>query len=293
MLDGIKTGFLRILLSLGSFLSAVFLVFVMATNTTPASTDTAEYLDSFNYAFTDAVTMGQGITTDGEFFYTSGTVAVLKATFISKVDMNTGKILMRNDFAIPQEFLDYGMNHIGGISYYNGYIYASLEGKPYERSFILLFNTGDLSYSGKYFELPKENHIHGVPWVAVDSAKGCFYTGEWDHATKLNAYDIETGEFLYSIPLSGGDLNRIQGAEVYGGTLYASSDDAKDIKNVYAVDLETGEITLAFTRNISKDVDGIEAEGMTIVEKDDGTVVFYVLDYDKLLGVFIRSYVMK
>lgn len=292
MLDAIKANFMRAFLAFGSFMSALVLLFVMATNTDPKSTDSAEYLGSHSYAFTDAIAMGQGITTDGEYFYTSGTLAAIKATFISKVDMNTGKILMRNDLACPAEFINIGMDHIGGISYYNGYIYASLEGKPYDRSFIILFNANDLSYSGKYFELPKENHPDGVPWIACDAANGCFYTGAWNNAARLNVYDIETGEFIRYLDLNG-TLNRIQGAEVFDGILYTSSDDAKDIKNVYAVDLATGDINLAFTRNISKDVDGIEAEGMTITLDGEGNLVFHVLDYDKVLGVFIRSYKLK
>lgn len=279
-----------ILVTIFSFLTSIVLSLSLLVNSEPKSTADAKYLGSEGYALMDALTMGQGITTDGEYFYTSGAITTFNWGLLAKVDIDTGEILLRNNYAIPDHMRRLGSNHIGGISYYNGKIYASIEGKPYEHNFIAIYEAETLEYTGEYFALEQEYHSEGVPWVAVDAAGGYFYTGEWNHASRLNVYDLETGEFSHHLNLLGGELHRIQGCEIYENTLYASSDDGDQTLNVYQVDLETGELSLSFTRQASRS--DIEAEGMTILVDEQGRLNFYVLDYDKLLSVFIRHYTL-
>ena len=84
-------------------------------------------------------------------------------------------------------------------------------------------------------------------------------------------------------------ISRIQGGEFYNGTLYLSEDihDNGTIKNILAVDVQTGEVTLAAERNVGGD--NIEAEGMTFWEDENGAVM-HVLDYNKVIGITVRHY---
>ncbi|MDR1629684.1 MAG: hypothetical protein LBS36_05665 [Oscillospiraceae bacterium] len=278
------------LVRVAALFTSVLLSLSLMMNKDLQSTDEVTYLGSNAYAGIDALTMGQGITTDGEYFYTSGAVTTFQWGILGKVDIATGEIVMRNTYAIPAELREKGSDHIGGISYYEGKIYAAIEGEPYEHNFIAIYDAETLEYTGVYYELEQENHVDGVPWVAVDAANGYFYTGEWNHAVRLNVYDLETGVFSHYLDLVGGELDRVQGCEVFDGVLFASSDDGDATLNVYAVNLATGEVSVAFTRQASRA--DIEAEDLTITQREDGKPVFHVLDFDKRVCVFVRHFVL-
>ena len=92
------------------------------------------------------------------------------------------------------------------------------------------------------------------------------------------------------IPLTGlGIIDRIQGGEFYDGSLYLSNDieDNGNFKNILKLNIETGEVTLFAERNVGGN--NIEAEGLTFLETADGAVM-HVLDYNKLVGVFVHHY---
>ena len=280
-----------ILVKIGAMFTAVALMLVGHFSALPESTAEAELIGQDIYVLFDALTMGQGITTDGEYYYTSGCIAPIKVGLLAKIEIATGEIVLRNNFAIPPALIAKGCDHIGGISYYDGLIYASLEGAPYENNFIVLYDAETLEYTGKFYPLEKAYHMDGVPWVCVDAARGYVYTGEWNHAVRLNIYDLETMEFSHHLELDA-ELHRIQGCEIFDGILYASSDtkDSGGVKEVFSVSLDTGAVSLAFTRNTSEDC---EAEGMTITGDGEGNPVFHVIDYDSLVAMFIRHYKMK
>jgi len=69
-----------------------------------------------------------------------------------------------------------------------------------------------------------------------------------------------------TLPLST-PLDRIQDAEVYGGTLYCNSDNG-DEKSILAVNPVTGKVKHVLDRNLGRD---IEAEGFTVLPMDDGS----------------------
>lgn len=60
-----------------------------------------------------------------------------------------------------------------------------------------------------------------------------------------------------------------------------------EIKNIYSVDIETGEISIAAERNVGGD--NVEVEGMTFWQSEDGSNM-HVLDYNKVIGVFVHHY---
>lgn len=230
--------------------------------------DGAEVCRKTRYVLLDREVSCQGVTNDGKYFYLSGN------RHLGKACIKTGKTVRMNLHAIPEELQERNCNHIGGLSYYNGCIYAAIEDGPdYLNSFIAVYDARTLEFTGKYYELPHELHLAGVPWCAVDVENNCIYTAEWDDAAILNVFDLDELTLVKTIPLSE-PIDRIQGAELYGGKLYLSCDEENDKKRILSLDVKTGEVETAFTRNIGNQ---FEAEDITVTVDEQGPV-FYVLD---------------
>ncbi len=252
-----------------SIISVIMLLIVGADEKNLPLPDGAEIKAKNAYVLFDYQVTSQGVTNDGEYFYFSGN------KHLGKADMESGEIFLINTNAIPDELQEKGCNHIGGLSYYNGYVYAAVEDGPdYLNSFIVLYDADTLEFSGKYYELPHELHIEGVPWCAVDAERNYLYTAEWTNATVLNVFSLDDMSLVKTVSLSE-PIDRIQGAEMFGGKLYMSCDEENDMKRIFTLDVETGKVEVCFTRNIGK---AFEAEGITVYPDDNGKPVICVLD---------------
>lgn len=262
-----------------ALLSAVLLIVALLAETQPDDPEGARFVGNNTYMLEQALIRGQGLTTDGEHLYFSGNY------FLNKTDAATGQTVKNNLLAIPPVLLLKGCNHIGGISYHNGLIYAAVEDGPdYNHPYIVLYDAETLRFTGNYYRLPQELHIKGVPWCAVDPAAGLLYTAEWSNAQVLNVFALEDMRLVRTVPLSQ-PLDRIQDAEMYDGTLYLSADDEN--KTVYALNPSTGQVRTAFVRHVSP---GAEAEGMTIMRTPEGPL-FYVADIGTLrISLTVRQY---
>ncbi|MEE0981564.1 MAG: hypothetical protein U0K91_07755 [Acutalibacteraceae bacterium] len=250
-------------------ISAIMLMVVGADEKDLPSPDGAEVIAKNTYVLTDYQMSSQGVTNDGEYLYFSGNEN------LGKADMESGEIFLINANPIPKELKDKGCNHIGGLSYYNGYIYAAVEDGPdYLNSFIVLYDAETLKFTGTYYELPHELHIEGVPWCAVDIERNYLYTAEWSNATVLNVFSLDDMSLVKTVPLSE-PIDRIQGAEMFNGKLYMSCDELNDMKRIFTLDVETGKVEVCFTRNIGE---VFEAEGLTVFADENGEPVICVLD---------------
>ncbi len=252
-----------------SLISAIMLLVVGADEKNLPLPEGAEITAKNTYVLYDYQVTSQGVTNDGEYFYFSGNQN------LGKADMESGEIFLINTDPIPEELKDKGCNHIGGLSYYNGYIYAAVEDGPdYLNSFIVLYDADTLEFSGTYYELPHELHLEGVPWCAVDTERNFLYTAEWSNATVLNVFSLDDMSLVKTVPLSE-TIDRIQGAEMFDGKLYMSCDEENDMKRIFTLDVETGKVDVCFIRNIGK---GFEAEGITVFADENGEPVICVLD---------------
>ena len=250
-------------------ISAVMLLIVGADEKNLPLPDGAEITAKNTYVLFDYQLTSQGVTNDGEYFYFSGN------EHLGKANMESGEISLINVDAIPEELQEKGCNHIGGLSYYNGYVYAAVEDGPdYLNSFIVLYDAETLEFSGTYYALPHELHIEGVPWCAVDVERNCLYTAEWSNAKVLNVFSLDDMSLVKTVPLSE-PIDRIQGAEMFGDKLYMSCDEENDMKRIFTLDVETGKVEVCFARNIGK---GFEAEGLTVYADENGEPVICVLD---------------
>lgn len=267
------------------------LILTLITTPRAVNTDTAEMVSQKVYIMEQALAMGQGITTDGEYFYTSGALTGIHVTFLAKIDVKTMTQTKQKLNPLPETCKERGNNHIGGLSYYNGNIYAPVEGGSVQKACIVVYNAKTLNATGEIYDLPADKFDYGIPWLAVDPETGLLYTSQFKHATVMYVYDTNNNmSFVKEIPLTGiGELDRVQGGEFYNGTLYLSQDsqDNGTLKRLLKVNVQTGEVSVAAERNVNGN--NIEAEGMTFLVKN-GTPSLYVLDYNKLIGVFLREY---
>ena len=237
-----------------------------------------------NVLLIGAAERSQGITTDGKYYYFSSKWGLTKSELDGKTRVKS------NPLAIPKKLKDeYGLAHIGGISYSkaDNCIYAGLEdSKVWEYPVVAVYDADTLKFTGRYYILDKSLHTRGLPWVAVDNDRGLLIT--LDHSKKANElifYDIaDNMKYVGSVKLSE-TVRSIQGAEMYGGMLYAATND--DTQAVYKIDPKSGEVSKYFDRNLTK---GSEGEGITVLETANGAV-FHAIDMGPLfINAFIRHY---
>lgn len=218
----------------------------------------------------ESLVRAQGVTNDGESWYFSG------KNGLEKVDIVSGEITALNTKAIPEELEErFGSEHIGGIGYADGLIYAPVEdSKVWAHPLIVLYDAKTLEYTGKFFELPTENHTRGVPWCFADAQNGVLYAGDSRNETRAYKYDLTTLEYLGILEYSR-EIKEIQGGEYYNGKLWFGTNDMT--RAVYAADAVTGEVEKLFDRITYEykliDNFGGEGEDLTILPMEDGTYI--------------------
>ncbi len=271
-------------------LTLPLLVLTLLTSPVAKTTETAELVSKDAFVFEKALLMGQGIATDGEYYYTSGAIAALNLTALAKFTFDDMELVDTHINPLPDKCTDRDDDHIGGISVYNGKIYASVEDSDeYLSPCIVVFDCDTLEPTGEIYDLPNTIYDDGVPWCAVDGKTGLLYTSKWNDINSIYVYDTaDSMRFVKEIPLSE-TIHRIQGGEFYNGILYLSNDieDNGNYKNILSVDIETGKVDIAAVRDVGGN--NIEAEGVTFWPADDGSVM-HVLDYNKIIGIFVHHY---
>lgn len=264
------------------------LVLTMLFTPDAVSTDTAKLISTDTFVADSAMIMGQGITTDGEYYYTSGSLTGIGFTAIAKYTVDGMDFVDVKINPLPSVCKKRGNNHIGGLSYYKGKIYAPVEGGDEVMACIVVFDAETLE-ALEVYDLPNEFFPDGVPWCAVDSDTGYLYASMWDDTETIYVYDVNNEmAFVKKLTLSQ-SVKRIQGGEFFDGTLYLSKDnnDKGKIRDILSVNVETGEVSVVAERNIGSE--NFEAEGMTFTVTENGSVL-HVLDYNRAIGVFVHHY---
>ncbi len=281
----------KIILFLRPFLAtltAAITSITMLFSPTPAPTDSAEIVKENCYSLVDAFIMGQGLDTYDGYYYTSGSLAAVQICSLGIVDMESGEIVKDVLDALPQEFKDKDYDHIGDISVQNGIIYAPVEDESEEQPLVLLYDAETLEYMDVYYSLDATYLTDGIPWCATD--ENYLYSSQFNDAERIVVFNIDDMSFSHTVELSE-PLARVQAGDVADGVLYANCDPHEGTKTVYAVDLATGEVTLAFDRNTTGF--DTETEGLCAETDENGELVFHISDYNKIISTFLRTYTLK
>lgn len=272
-------------LAINKILSLIFAVILIPFSILTHGIDLISQADRTDNSKTNVVGIGayfrsQGMATDGETLYFSS------KTTIIRTEANAKTLINANYFAIPEQLKDLGIAHIGGMSFYNGYIYAGLEdSKVWDYPIVGVYDAETLELVD-YYIMDDEVITRGMPWVSVNPENGYLYC--MDHSkqpTKILVYDTANEmAFVEEVALSE-VVPSIQGADFYNGTLYAATND--ETQAIYKINPSTGNVEKHLDRNLTS---GSEGEGMTVMVKD-GKHVIVAMDMGPLfVNAFVREY---
>jgi hypothetical protein len=156
--------------------------------------------------------------------------------------------------AIPPAWKARGYDHIGDIDVANGVLYAPLEQPNYKlgHQAMLEFDATTLAFL-RGTEVPQ----HQNSFVTVDPATGIAYTMDEFGGHGLLRYRAAGWKPLPPLRMSD-FVSRVQGADVYGGAAWLSTDDHR--KGVYRVDLRTGAVQyVGSAGHLTGEGEGIDA----------------------------------
>ena len=267
-------------------ISALFSVIFIPLYGVTYGLDAISIADRTDVSRTNIVGIGayfrsQGITCDEDsnLYFSSKTTLI-------KTEADGRTLLDGNFSAIPEELSEnYGIKHIGGISWYNGRIYAGMEdSKVWDYPIVGVFGADTLELE-EYYIMDSETISRGLPWVAVNPDNGYLYcTDHSKQPTKILVYDTAGEmELVKEVPLSM-EVPSIQGAEFYGGQLYAATND--DTQAIYRIDVESGNVEKFLDRNLT----GGEGEGMTFMDTGGGTELVAIDMGVIFVNAFVRHY---
>lgn len=166
----------------------------------------------------------QGIASDGEYYYVSGSTALYK--------YHKDGELVRSDID-PFRSLELSANHIGDIDVYNGEIYAGIEtfidgvGQNIQ---VAVYDAETLEWKRSIPWNPASGQVE-VCGLAVDKEHGRVWMADWVQGTHLYCYDLKTGEYVGKVALDPAPGLQ-QGIVCKGGSIIISCDDGDAEKNL-------------------------------------------------------------
>lgn len=175
----------------------------------------------------------QGVASDGNAYYISGSRALYKYSM-------SGELLHSN--RSPFEGLEGTMNHLGDIDVFNGELYAGAENFVDGRGQNIQIVIYDLETLRVKRSIPWEANSGQVEvcGIAVDTLNQCIWLADWLKGEHLYRYDMNTGDYLGYISLNPVPF-QIQGINVVGEYLYLTADDGdaelNDPDHVYSIHL--------------------------------------------------------
>jgi hypothetical protein len=206
---------------------------------------------------------GQGVARIPGGWIFSGTNSLWRTDESLKEVVHTGP-------SIPEAWKAKGFTHIGDIDVVGKYIYAPFEQPDYAkgRQAMARFDRDSLRFVDAVMVSQHHNSL-----VSVDPATMTAYsTFEFDDDAILR-YDVAHGWKPLAPLRMSRKLGHIQGADVFGGAIWISTDDAQ--RGVYRVDMKTGTVTQVATLGHA----GGEGEGIDATQLASGFL--HVLCVDK------------
>ena len=159
----------------------------------------------------------QGIATDGERYFVSGSTAF----FVYSKD---GELLASNKE--PFVDLEKPANHIGDISVHNGELFAGIEwfvdGRGQDIQ-IAVYDAETLRYKKSIDWEPESGQVE-VSALAVDAANSLVWMTDWVNGTFVYRYNLATDTYAGKLHLRPVPQWQ-QGIAVFDGSLYITADD--------------------------------------------------------------------
>ncbi len=178
----------------------------------------------------------QGIATDGERYFNSGSTALY-------VYSKDGELLAEN----TEPFVDLvkPANHIGDISVHDGELFAGIEWFEDGRGTdiqIAVYDAETLRFKKSVDWSPDSGQVE-VSALAVDAENGSVWMTDWVDGTYVYRYDLATDTYAAKLHLRPVPQWQ-QGIAAFDGSLYLTADDGDaelgEIDNLWRVSAEIG-----------------------------------------------------
>jgi len=178
----------------------------------------------------------QGIATDGERYFNSGSTALY-------VYSKDGELLAEN----TEPFFDLvkPANHIGDISVHDGELFAGIEWFEDGRGTdiqIAVYDAETLRFKKSVDWNPDSGQVE-VSALAVDAENGSVWMTDWVDGTYVYRYDLATDTYVARLHLRPVPQWQ-QGIAAFEGSLYLTADDGDaesgEIDNLWRVPAEIG-----------------------------------------------------
>ena len=205
----------------------------------------------------------QGVATDGEFYYVSGSTALYKYD-------KQGRLVAEN--TSPFDGLALEANHIGDIDVHDGEIYAGIEwfedgvGRNIQAA---VYDASTLQWVRSIDWQPSSGQVE-VCGLAVDAERGKLYMADWVDGRYIYRYDLSTGDYEDKIQLRPVPALQ-QGICVAGDSILISADDGEadrdEADRIYwapIADLSAASVDVAVMRTMSDFRRAGEIEGLTV-----------------------------
>ena len=223
-----------------------------------------------------AVNGRQGICTDGEYYWVSG------STTLTKYDREWNVVVENRD---PFKGYELEVNHIGDIDVYENELYLGVEYfmDGVGRNIQVAVYDGDTLELKRVFPFNADTGQLECSGIAVDYDSETVYMTSWvdnESSSYLYSYDLHTGDYKGRIHMQPYP-QWLQGIAYYDGYLYVTCDDGaaddEDPDHMYRVSINENGISATVT--LEKTFDDVIRQG-----EIEG------LSFDKTNGQFLLLY---
>jgi hypothetical protein len=217
----------------------------------------------------------QGVASDGNYYYVSGSKALYKYD-------KTGKLVMSNEQ--PFEGYPIASNHIGGIDVFNGEIFVSAEnfmdgvGKDIQ----IAIHDADTLKLKRAFKFEPSSGQEEVSAICVDTDKRTVWMTSWvgeESGRYIYEYSLDSGKYLRKVHLQPVP-QWLQGIHYWKGKLFVTADDGTadldEPDNLYRIDVTDKSYAHVVREKIFTDVKRQgEIEGSAVDPKTGDLLVLF------------------
>lgn len=206
------------------------------------------------------ITGHNGVTTDGTYIYTLGDPNINK--YLPSANWaGAWTQVAANASAASQA----GCAHLGGATYYNGFIYAAGENYTspvqYDHQRIAIFNASDLSFVSQTDISAQTTEVSGL---AIDVPRQLIYISSYVQSNIIQVYDLNTLAFVRSIYLSR-SVDQTQDIAYKNNSFYL----AENITNrVYKADM-SGHVLGEYIKGTKTNEEGVDYTGPYLLTLDE------------------------
>ena len=225
----------------------------------------------------------QGIATDGQYYYVSGSKTLYKYS-------KDVKLLLKNE--IPFINFEKPANHIGDIDVYNGEIFAGCETFIDGRCIniqIAIYDSKTLKYK-RSIDFHSDSGQEEVSGITVDTERKAVWMTDWVDGSHIYQYDLRSGTYIGKLHLQPTPENQ-QGIFYWDENLYITADDGDaefdEHDHMYCVKIDPSETATRVT--LEKTFNGVkrtgEIEGLTMDFTTDELLVLFNRGARIILGM--------